>query len=514
MNKYKIVIILIALISLTTVVKAQNTTMNFDELDAYFQKSTIDWTVPGIAIGIVRNDSLIYAKGFGVKNINKKAKVDSKTIFPVASNTKAFTAAAIAILVDEGKLSWDTKVKTILPYFQMYDSYVSEHFTIADMLSHRSGLKTFSGDLLWYGTDYSREDVVKKLPMLKPKYEFRTTFGYSNIMYIAAGEVIAKVSGMSYEAFLKKNFFVPLEMNNTYTSIDDIEKLDNVCSGHNKVAGEVFPIDFMNWDNIGGAGIINSNVEDMSQWIRLQLKNGIWNSDTIFTASQAIEMRTPHTNFSVGSGYQRIWPSTHFKGYGLGWSVNDYHGKKVVSHSGGYDGVITYTCFVPDANMGYVILTNSNSSLYNALSYKILDYFLSSDTTDWSAFFLPYQQQGDKRDLIVANDNAKEPSLKPKQYEGLYKSDLYGNALVKVRGKKMSVQLLHTKMWEGSISNYNADTFIVEFKKVPSLPQGFIEFNVKNNSVESFIIDVPNPDFDFTEFVFKKLDWVEVPQGE
>jgi len=502
------------LFGLIPITYAQTNGVDLDSLDSYFERSREEWTVPGLAIGIVKNDKLIYAKGFGQRNINKKAAVDSQTIFPIASNTKAFTAAAIAILVDEDKLSWDTKVNTILPYFQMYDEFVTEHFTIADMLSHRSGLKTFSGDLLWYGTDYSREDVVKKLPYLKPKYEFRTTFGYSNIMYIAASEVIAKVSGMPYEQFINDRILKPLAMNSTYTSISDLEKLDNVCSAHNKIDGKVFPIDFLNWDNIGGAGILNSNVEDMSKWIRLQLKDGIWNNDTIFSPRQANVMRTPHTSFSVSKGYQRIWPSTHFRAYALGWSVNDYHGTKVISHSGGYDGVITYTCFVPEANLGFVILTNTNSSLYNALSYKILDYFLSSDTTDWSDFFLPYQQRGDERELLVAKEDAKAPSIKLKDYEGLYKSELYGNALVSVRGKKMKVQLLHTKVWEGSISNYNADTFIVEFKKIPSLPQGFINFTVSDGKVKSFIIDVPNPDFDFTEFNFKKLDWVEVPKGE
>jgi len=514
MFKLKTVIILFLFIGISYTIKSQNNVNDFESLDSYFEKSISDWTVPGLAIGIVRNDSLIYAKGFGVKNINKKAIIDSKTVFPIASNTKAFTAAAIAILVDEGKLSWDTKVNTILPYFHLYDPYVTQHFTIADLLSHRSGLKTFSGDLLWYGTDYTREAVIKKLPLLKQHYEFRTKFGYSNIMYITAGEIIAKVSGMSYEDFIKKNILEPLNMNNTYTSINDLKELDNVCKAHNKVDGKVFPIEFLNWDNIGGAGILNSNVEDMGQWLKLQLNNGIWNGDTIFSPRQANEMRTPHTNFSVSSGYQRIWPSTHFKAYALGWSVNDYHGMKVVSHSGGYDGVITYSCFVPEANLGFVILTNSNSSLYNALSYKILDYFLSNDTTDWSGFFLPYQQRSEKREIIVAKEDAKEPSLSLKKYEGLYKSDLYGNALVKVKGKKMTVQLLHTKVWEGSISKYSADTFIVEFKKIHSLPQGFISFIVNNGEVESFIIDVPNPDFDFTEFNFKKLTWIEIPQND
>lgn len=493
---------------------AQNWSSNLDSLDAYFAKSRVQWDVPGLAVGIVKGDSLIFAKGYGFSNIAKKQAVTPQTIFPIASNTKAFTAASIAILVDEGKLSWDTKVVEILPYFQLYNPYVTANFTIADMLSHRSGYKTFSGDLLWYGTDYNREAIVKKLPLLKPEYDFRTTFGYSNIMYIAAGEVIAKVSGMTYEEFLTTHFFKPLGMTRTYTSIDDLKKVDNVCTPYNKINDDVVPIELLNWDNIGGAGIINSDIIDMSKWVKLQLNSGIWNGDTIFSPQQATEMRTPHTNFKVRESAKKYWPSTHFKAYGLGWSLEDYHGKLVVSHSGGYDGVITYTCLIPEENLGFVILTNSNNSLFNPLSYRILDNFLAKDTIDWASFFLPYQQRSDNKTPIVIPQNPIKPSFKLKDYEGLYKSELYGNASITVKGNKMKVNLLHTLIWEGKITNYNADTFIVEFTKVPSLPQGFITFTIDKNTnkIKSFVIDVPNPDFDFTEFTFNKLDWIEMPE--
>jgi CubicO group peptidase (beta-lactamase class C family) len=514
MNKITFLLIFLAFGVLQ--INAQSWKSNIDSLDKYFEKSRAQWDVPGLAVGIIKNDSLIFAKGYGYSNIKKKEKVNPQTIFPIASNTKAFTAASIAILVDEGKLSWDTKVVEILPYFQLYDPFVTEHFTIADMLSHRSGLKTFSGDLLWYGTDYTREAVVRKLHLLKPAYEFRTTFGYSNIMYIAAGEIIAKVSGMSYEEFLNKHFFQPLGMKRTYTSIDDLKDVDNVCTPYNKVNDEVFPIELLNWDNIGGAGILNSDIEDMSKWVKLQLNNGIWHNDTIFTPTQATQMRTPHTNFTVREGAKRYWPSTHFKAYGMGWSLEDYHGKLVVSHSGGYDGVITYTCLVPEEKLGFIILTNSTNSLYNALSYRILDNFLAKDTIDWASLFLPYQQRAEKKTPINIPENAVEPSYKLKDYAGVYKSELYGNAAITVKGRKMKVNLLHTVLWEGEISKYNADTFIVEFTKVPPLPQGFITFTIdkSNNKIKSFVIDVPNPDFDFTEFEFKKLDWIEMPKEE
>ena len=491
-------------------VYAQYEEAKLDSLNAYFARSLKQWSVPGMAIGIVKGDSLIFAKGYGFANIKDQQPVDKYTIFPIASNTKAFTVAAMAILVDRGEISWNTKVVDILPYFQLYSPYVTAHFTIADMLSHRSGLKTFSGDLIWYGSDYSREEVIKKLPFLKQAYEFRTKFGYSNIMYIAASEVIAKVSGMSYEDFLRKNFFDPLGMKRTYTSINDLAKLKNVCTPYNNINGKLIPIEFVNWDNIGGAGCINSDVMDMSKWIKFQLNGGIWHSDTIISSKQILEMRSPHTNFTLSKGYRKLWPSTHFKAYAMGWSVMDYHGRKIISHSGGYDGVITYTCLVPEDKLGFVILTNSTSSLYNPLSYRILDSFLAKDTIDWASLFLPYQQHSEEISPISVPAKSIKPSLKSKKYLGLYKSKIYGNALITGRANKMKIQLLHTKLWEGIIKPYNADTFIIEFPKVPSLPQGFIRFklNADKTKIESFVIDVPNPDFDFTEFTFKKLNWI------
>ena len=190
----------------------------------------------------------------------------------------------------------------------------------------------------------------------------------------------------------------------------------------------------------------------------------------------------------------------------MGWSVSDYHGRQIVNHSGGYDGVITFTCLVPEENLGFVILTNSNSSIYNAMSYRILDAFLAKDTTDWSALFLPYQQRAEEHQPIAKRKNASAPSLPLKSYKGLYTSKLYGQAQIHIKGKQMKVQLLHSPLWTGNITICDADTFVVEFKKVPSLPQGYIYFTLDDTkkAVKSFIINVPNPDFDFTEFVFIK----------
>jgi CubicO group peptidase (beta-lactamase class C family) len=483
-----------------------------DSLDAYYQRSLDLWQVPGMAIAIVKDDSVIFAKGYGVKNIKKKKeKVDANTLFPIASNTKAFTAAAIARLVDEGKLHWQTKVVDILPYFTLYDPYVTNHFTIVDLLSHRSGLVTFSGDLLWYGSDYSTEDVVQKLPYLKQHYEFRTHFGYSNIMYIAAGEIIEKLSGKPWAEYIQDEFLTPLGMNNTLTSISQLTKESNVVRPHNKVNDEVFPIEFLNWDNISGAGALISNVNDMSKWIKMQLHEGSWGGRQYFSKEQNMMMKTPHTNLPVSPGYRRYFPTTHFRAYGMGWFLSDYHGREIVGHSGGYDGIISYTCLVPEENLGFVILTNSNSSLYNALLYRTLDAFLAKDTTDWNKLFLPFQQKSDKRERIVVDKNAPKPTLEKEKYSGIYRDDAYGNLMITYKGGKLELRMLHSPIFTGKLSTYSKDTLLVEFKQVPSLPQGKVMFYTNGTDVDSLKINVPNPDFDFMEFTFRKIPGSDKP---
>jgi len=354
------------------------------ELDAYFSEALVKWGVPGMAIAIIRNDSIVLMTGYGLRETGKPGKVDENTSFAVASNTKSFTASALAMLVDESKIKWDDKVVDYLPWFRLYDPYVSLNMTIRDLLSHHSGLETFSGDLIWYGSSYSRDEIIKRAANLKPHYGFRTTFGYSNIMYLTAGQIIASVSGLSWDEFISQRILQPLKMDHTNTSISKLDLKGNTAIPHNDVDENVIAIQYLNWDNIGPAGSINSTASDMIQWIKLQLNEGKLDDQILVSEKSLHELWSPQTIQRVSSSSERLWPSTHFKSYGMGWGLMDYHGKKIISHSGGYDGMISYTAFVPEANLGFVILTNKNSSLYYPLSYKILDTYLSSDTTDWS----------------------------------------------------------------------------------------------------------------------------------
>jgi hypothetical protein len=195
----------------------------------------------------------------------------------------------------------------------------------------------------------------------------------------------------------------------------------------------------------------------------------------------------------------------------MGWSLSDYHGRKIVGHSGGYDGIISYTCLVPEENLGFVILTNSNSSLYNAFLYRTLDAFLAKDTIDWSKLFLPYQQKSDKRERIVVDKNAPKPSLKKEKYSGIYRDDAYGNLMITYKGGKLELRMLHSPVFTGKLSSYSKDTMLVEFKQVPSLPQGKVMFYTNGMDVDSLKINVPNPDFDFMEFNFRKIPGSDKP---
>ncbi len=362
--------------------------LNLEELSDYIDKAYQDWEIPGMAIAIVKDGQIVFSEGYGVRNSNSGEKVDTNTIFGIASNTKAMTATALAMLVDEGKISWDDKVRKYLPWFRLYNPYVSEETTIRDLLCHRVGLVTFSGDLLWYGSNYSREEVIRRARYLKPSYDFRSGYGYSNIMFITAGEIIPVVTGQSWDNFVKEKFLEPLGMNNTSTSISSFHGNNNIVTGHIKVEGNQVPVPWINWDNIGPAGSVNSSVADMSKWIMLQLNRGTFNENIYYSKTSSTEMWTVQNPFKVSDKSLEIFPSKHFSGYGLGWSLFDYHGRKITTHGGGMDGQISRVVLVPEENLGMVILTNSINRLPTYLMYEILDRYFGAEAKDWSSWGL------------------------------------------------------------------------------------------------------------------------------
>ena len=483
------------------------------KLDGVFIRANRDFNVPGIAVAIVKDNDVVLSKGYGVKKAGSMQKVDANTLFAIASNTKSFTSAALAMLVDEGELKWEDKVRDYLPYFELYSPYVTDEMTIRDLLCHRSGLGTFSGDLIWYGTTHSREEVIKRAKYLEPKLGFREGYGYSNIMFLAAGEIVAKVTGKSWDEYVREKIFIPLEMTNTNTSIRDFQPNGNIAIPHNEVNGKNVAIEYVNWDNIGPAGSINSSVSDMAQWLKLQLGKGKLDGVRFWKDERTYEMWENLTPKPVSKWQRENMPSRHFNGYGLGWDLMDYEGYKVVSHSGGYDGMISKTVLVPDLNLGFVILTNNISSVTSCLTYEILDEYLGvKKQKDWMKIFLEFKKQDEKLAALAkkADEESRvkstKYSLELKEYCGFYDCKMYGSIEVKTGPNgNLLIDFLPTALFKGELLHWHYDTFQLSWSTQMMLPPGKVTFMIgADGKPEEMRVNVENPDFDFTELKLLK----------
>jgi CubicO group peptidase (beta-lactamase class C family) len=473
------------------------------QFDKLITDGLAKYNVPGAAVAVVYKNEVIFAKGFGVRNTQTNEPITANSLFAIASNSKAFTSAALAICVDRGLVKWDDKVSELLPYFKLYDPWVTEHLTVRDLLSHRQGFETFAGDLIWYGTTHSREEVVKRWRYVEPSYEFRTTYGYSNIAFLAAGLVVEKVSGKTWDEFVKSEILLPLGMTRTNTSIRDFKAGDDIASPHNTVKGKNIPIDYVNWDNIGPAGSINSCVNELAHWMRLQLNAGTWNNKEYWNAKRTYEMWEYNIVKPVSAWQREHMPTRLVNGYGLGWELMDYAGHKVVSHGGGYDGMISKTVLVPDMNLGFVILTNSNNSLPSALGFAGLDIFLKpAHQEDFLALFAPPAEEEEKVEGVAHKLTQEVVS----NVSGTYHSDMYGEVVVKQVGESLTIDFLPTALFKGKLSWLGEGLFELSWSTQMMLPSGtaLFVYNAKGE-VEELKIVVENPDFDFSELKLKKV---------
>ena len=510
----RLALLLLALIIFTHTTLAQTLEERLQEIDKYAAKAGQDWKVPGFSLAIVKDDKVVFVKGYGVRELGKPEPVDRETLFAVASNSKAFTSAALATLVDEGKLKWDDPVTKHLPYFQLYDPYVTREMTVRDLLSHRSGLATFGGDLLWYETTYSREEVIRRVRFLKPTYGFRSRYGYQNIMFLAAGEIVPAVTGKSWDDYVREKFFVPLGMTRTVTTYRQLQAAQNVATPHNETEGRVKIVKYSNVDAAGGAAVINSSAAEMAEWVRLQLGRGTYQGKKIFSAAASREMWTPHTIVSgVSETAERFNPTVHFNLYGLGWGLSDYRGRKVVTHSGGLDGMTSRVALLPEENLGVVVLTNSETPLQAFLYYKIFDVFTGAPARDWSADYLARVKAAREREEAEAKrvEAARVPNTKPSlplsSYAGTYGGQMYGDATVTEENGRLVVRLLPSPNYVGDLEHWHFDTFRLKWREsvVYPYPRGWVTFQLDlQGKVSEMKIDVPNPDFDFKELEFKR----------
>lgn len=504
----KIVFLSTLLLILAFALQAQ---VNIANLKLYIDSCRTEWEIPGMAVGIIKNNEIILLDGFGVRENGKKDPVTPQTMFGIASLTKAFTSASLARIESKGQIQWDDKVTKYIPYFKMYDPWVTNAMTIRDLLCHRSGLETFSGDLLWHSTKYSREDIIRRVQYLKPTFGFRDGYGYSNLMFLTAGEIIPVVTGKTYDDYLKENFFIPLEMKNTNSSIRNLKDYSNVAQPHVKKDGKVIPIKYISWDNIAPAGGINSTAEDMMNWLKMLLNKGKFNGKEVLPELALKEVWASQNLQRIDGFDEFLFPSMHFHTYGLGWDLFEFHGRKVMNHSGGLDGMVLHLCVVPEENLGFVILTNSSNYLPYALTYKLLDEFFGTRGQDYPRVLLNFSKRRDASEKQAAMEEEKnrnkesKPSLALEKFCGEYCGELYGCATISIKDKDLFLQFEPAPEFRSTLKHWQYNTFSVEFTAFPSLPQGKVNFILdQDGNVSEFTIDVPNPDFYFTELEFKR----------
>lgn len=461
------------------------------DFDAFVEQTRKQFDVPGLAVAIVKDGRVVLAKGYGVREMGKPDTVGAQTQFAIASNTKAFTAASLAMLADEGKLSFDDRVIDHLPWFRMNDAYVTREMRIKDLLSHRSGLSLGAGDLLyWPTTTYSTQEVAQRLKDVPLSGGFRERYAYDNILFGVAGLVVEQVSGQSFKSFLQQRFFTPLGMTDTVFNSDDLRPGMDTAVGHAKSDWtRLEPVKVMSWRNVSGAGGIYSTVLDMSKWMIAQLNQGQYGSSDqrLFSAKQQHAMWSMLTPINVGTpSVPELLPTKpNFMGYGMGWQLSDYQGSRMVWHTGGWPGQVSRVTLVPDKNLGIVVLTNAEvGAAFNAVTYKALDLMLGTGNTDWNAAYgkavAKAQANADESwAKHVAKRNAKlKPSLPLSSYEGTYRDPWYGDVRVFSERGKLRLQFGKTPDLIGTLEPWQGDTFIAKWDQRWLNGDAFITFNL------------------------------------
>ncbi|MEO5684103.1 MAG: serine hydrolase [Chitinophagaceae bacterium] len=470
-----------------------------DSLDIYATRALKEWQVPGIAVCIVKNGKVVLMKGFGVKEINTADKVDENTLFMIGSNTKAFTATALAILDAEKKCSLDDKVSKWMPSFALDNKAAGEQAILRDLLCHRIGFQTFQGDFTYWTSNLSRAAVIEKMSHIKAVHPFRTTWGYTNAAFVVAGEIIPKITGMQWEDYLKEKIFTPLGMSNTIALSKDYPNAVNKCQPHTIADGKLIKIPICAIDNLAPAGSIGSSVNDMSKWVLMQLNDGKSDGKQVIPASALAQTRVPHSILGNGG---HMFNKGHFALYGLGWFLEEYSGRKIISHTGGVNGFVTSVTLIPEEKLGIIVFTNTDqNSFYEALKWEITDAYLGNIYRNYSKVYLDYATSQSNRE--TKNDQALQDSaaLKPaaslplSAYAGRYFNDVYGDMNVELANKELRMKFSHHPNMYAQLQPLGGNRFYVSFSD-PIFSKAVFPFNVVNGKVTGVTVKVA----DFVEY--------------
>ncbi|HEY4322725.1 MAG TPA: serine hydrolase [Mucilaginibacter sp.] len=517
LSKAKFIALLLILLSAVATTKAQVITP--DSIDRLVERTLKTFDVPGIAVAIVKDDKIVYEKGYGVRSLNTKKKVDENTLFGIASNSKAFTAAAIGILSDEGKLKLDDKVTDYIPEFKLYDPWVTSEFTIRDLLTHRSGLGLGAGDLMDFpdSTDFTMKDVIHNLRYFKPVSSFRSKFDYDNQLYKVAGEVIARVSGMTWEEFIESKIMKPLSMDQSAAAYQRIKDYSDVVDAHSMVEGKVIVIPRYLTTNGDAAGGIYSSVAELSKWVIMQMNNGKYgDGKQLFSESIHAQMWSPQTILPVGSNGAY---NTHFAAYGLGWFLQDTKGYKEVNHTGGIDGMVTKITLLPELKLAIIVLTNQMSgAAFSAVTNQIKDSYFGITGRDWVKTYAGLakasQGNGDKvtaevwKQVEAKKHDGSKTDIAP--FVGIYHDVWLGDAVISVKDGQLLFSAKRSPKLTGIMLPYKGNTFVIKWNYRSMEADAFAMFSFdENGNPLGLKLKPVSPLTDFS-FDFQDLDFKKV----
>ncbi len=503
----------------------------FADFDAYVESVRKTFEVPGISVAVVKDGEIVFERGYGDRELvggaPGKAPADAHTLFAIASNTKAFTATALNLLAEEGKLKLDDRVIDHLPWFQMSDPYVTREMRIRDLLAHRSGLGLGAGDLLyWPTTTYTGEEVARRLRHVPLSGSFRDRYAYDNILYGVAQLVVEEVSGQSFEAFLRTRIFAPLGMDETRYNSDALKPGDrNVATGYALADfKDLQPAPRLTWHNAAGAGGLYASAHDMAKWMRLQLAGGVYRDASgaeqrMFSEKSQQQMWSAITPLPVAQpSVPELLPAKpNFVAYGQGWMLSDYRGRKLVWHTGGWPGMVSRLTLVPEHKLGVVVLTNAElGGAFNAITLRALDAYLDAPKTDWNAAYgaalAKSRKSADdswaKHEAARARDS--KPSLPLADYAATYRDPWYGDVSILQEGGKLRMKFSRTPSLVGTLSHWQHDTYIVRWDERWLNADAFVNFaldadgKVREAGMQAIS---PNTDFsfDFHDLVLKPV---------
>ncbi|MXV38231.1 serine hydrolase [Flavobacteriaceae bacterium Ap0902] len=494
--------------------------MSESALDELVENTIKTFDVPGISVGIIEDGKVQYAKGHGVRSLNNHKPMDEHTLVGIASNSKGFTCFALGMLVDEGKLNWNDKVRKYIPEFKLYDAYVTEEFTVKDLVTHRSGLTLGAGDLMFFpeGNKMTIDDIIKGVSHLEPRSSFRSEFMYNNNMFNIAGEVIHRISGLTWGEFIDQKILKPVGMTESYPYYNAVTDKSNIIDAHAPVNGEVKAIAH-DWSELANpAGGIVSNIHDMLIWADFLMNGAVTKDGTrLLSEDEMHHLWTLHTPIPVRKNNDY---NMHFYGYGLGWFLSDAGGTLEVTHSGGLIGTVTKFTLLPEKKVGIVVLTNQQSgAAFSAINNTIKDSYLGFESRDWVKRYgertKNYAQEvKEHKEKVYAEAKAFNKSkcvTDAHNILGTYQDAWLGNAIITNRKDKLYFTLENQPQLKGELIPYNSHTYIVMWENRSFDADAFVNFTFYNNGkAKGFtmepISDITDFSFDFVDLNFSKVE--------